>query len=77
MVQSTGYIKIGNDYINPYYITHIGKNINGTTNVYYSTVAQGPFGIGPTNDNIPVNSDKFAQCAVKAMQTGEIVDILA
>lgn len=74
---STGYIKVGNDYINPYNITYIGKNADGTTYVGYYTIAQGPYGVGPASDRIPVNSDKFAQCAVKAMQTGEIIDVMA
>jgi hypothetical protein len=76
-VQSTGYIKIGNSYINPHTITHIGKNADGTTYVGYNILAQGPAGIGPTSDRIGVDSDKFAQCAIKAMQTGEIVDYQA
>lgn len=76
-IMSIGYIKVGNDYINPHTITHIGKNPDGTTYVGYNTIAQGPYGVGPTSDRIPVNSDKFAQCAVKAMQTGEIIDIMA
>ncbi len=74
---STGFVKVGNDYINPYSITHIEKNIDGTTYVGYNTVAQGPGGIAPVADNIPVDSNKFAQCAVKAMQTGEIIDVMA
>lgn len=74
---ATGYVKIGNDYINPYNITHIGKNIDGTTYVGYNTIAQGPYGFGSTSDRIPVDSDKFAQCAIKAMQTGEIIDVMA
>ncbi len=37
---STGFVKVGNDYINPYNITHIGKNQDGTTYVAYNTVAQ-------------------------------------
>ncbi len=74
---STGYIKVGNDYINPYNIAHIGRNSDNTTCVTYNVVAQGPNGIGPSSDRIPVNSDKFAQCAVKAMQTGEIIDVMA
>ena len=49
---STGYIKIGNDYINPYNITHIGKNPDNTTYVGYNTIAQGPYGIAPTSDRI-------------------------
>ena len=76
-ITSTGYIKVGNDYINPYSIIHIGKNPDGTTYVGYNTVAQSPNGVGPTSDRIPVNSDKFAQCAIKAMQTGEIIDVMA
>ena len=76
-LMSTGYVKVGNDYINPYSITHIGKNLDGTTYVGYDTVAQGPMGIGPISDRIPVNSDKFAQCAIKAMQTGGIIDVMA
>ena len=76
-ITSTGYVKVGNDYINPYSITHIGKNPDGTTYVGYNTVAQCPNGVGPTSDRIPVNSDKFAQCAIKAMQTGEIIDVMA
>ena len=39
-LMSTGYIKVGNDYINPYNITHIGKNPDGTTFVSYNTFAQ-------------------------------------
>lgn len=74
---STGFIKVGNDYINPYSITHIGKNPDGTTYVGYNTIAQGIYGIGPTSDRIPVDSDKFASSAVKAMQTGEIIDVMA
>ena len=74
---STGYVKVGANYINPHDITHIGKNPDGTTYVGYKTVAQGPWGIGPTSDNIPIDSDKFAKCAIKAMQTGEIVDVMA
>ena len=74
---STGYIKVGNDYINPHTITHKEKNTDGTTYVGYNTIAQGPYGVGPTSDRIPVNSDKFAQCAIKAMQTGEIIDVMA
>ena len=74
---STGYIKVGNNYINPQSITHIGRNQDGTTYVGYNTVAQSPNGIGPTSDRIPVDSDKFAKCAIKAMQTGEIVDVMA
>lgn len=77
LTMSTGYIKVGNDYINPQNITHIGKNQDGTTYVAYNTLAQGPDGIGSTADRIPVDSDKFAQCAVKAMQTGEIIDVMA
>lgn len=73
----TGYVKVGNDYINPYSITHIGKNADGTTYVGYNTLAQGPDGIGPTSDRIPVDTDKFAKCAIKAMQTGEIIDVMA
>ena len=73
---STGYIKVGNNYINPQSITHIGRNQDGTTYVGYNTVAQSPNGIGPTSDRIPVDSDKFAKCAIKAMQTGEIVDVM-
>ena len=76
-VNSTGYVKIGDNYINPHTITHIAKNQNGSTFVSYNTMAQGPMGIAPTSDNIPVNTDKFVQCAVKAMQTGEIVDVWA
>lgn len=57
--------------------THIGKNKDGTTYVSYNTVAQSPNGVAPTSDRIPVNSDKFAQCAIKAMQTGEIIDVMA
>lgn len=74
---STGYIKVGNDYINPHNITHIGKNMDGSTYVGYNTFSQGRNGIGPTSDRIPVDSDKFAQCAIKAMQTGEIIDVMA
>ena len=74
---STGFIKVNNDYINPYSITHIGKNEDGTAYVSYNTVAQGINGIGPVADRIPVDSDKFAQCAIKAMQTGQIVDVMA
>ena len=74
---STGYIKVGNNYINPQNITHIGRNQDGTTYVGYNTVAQSSNGIGPTSDRIPVDSDKFAKCAIKAMQTGEIVDVMA
>ena len=77
VTMSTGYVKVGNDYINPQNITHIGKNQDGTTYVGYNTVAQSPNGISPTSDRIPVDSDKFAKCAVKAMQTGEIVDVMA
>ena len=76
-VASTGLVKVGNSYINPQYITHIIPNKNGTTYVGYSTIAQGPNGIGPTSDTMPVNADKFAKCAVKAMQTGEIIDLTA
>ena len=76
-VMSTGYIKVGNDYINPNNITHIGKNPDGTTIVSYNTFAQGSNGITPLADRIPVNSDKFAQCANKAMQTGQIIDVMA
>ncbi|MBQ2611472.1 hypothetical protein IJF81_03675 [bacterium] len=76
-IQSTGYVKVGNDYINPNYITHIGKNSDNTTYVGYSVVAQGKMGMTPLSDKIPVDSDKFAQCAIKAMQTGEIVDVMA
>lgn len=74
---STGYIKVNNNYINPRCINVIGKNQDGSTYVAYNTVAQGPMGIAPVSDNIPVDSDKFAQCAIKAMQTGEIVDVMA
>ena len=74
---ATGYIKVGNDYINPYCISHIGKNTDGTTFVGYNILAQSPDGIGPVSDRVPVDSDKFAQCAVKAMQTGEIIDVMA
>ena len=79
MVNSTGYIKVGDNYINPHDIAVIGKSQDGKgTYVGYNTVAQGPMGITPTSDNIPwVNSDKFAQCAIKAMQTGEIIDVMA
>jgi len=76
-IQSTGYIKVGDNYINPHNITHISKNKNGTTYVGYNILAQGPMGIGPTADNIPVDSDKFAKSAIKAMQTGEIIDVFA
>ena len=76
-IMPTGYIKVGNDYINPHSITHICKNQDGTTYVGYITLAQGFNGIGPTSDRIPVDTDKFAKCAVKAMQTGEIVDVMA
>lgn len=74
---STGYIKVGSDYINPQNISHICKNPDGTTYVGYNILAQGPNGIGPLADRIPVDSDKFANCAVKAMQTGEIIDVMA
>lgn len=77
VMASTGYVKIGNDYINPQSITHIGKNQDGTTYVSYNTLAQGPQGIGPTSDSIPIDSDKFAKSAIKAMQTGEIIDVMA
>ena len=74
---STGFIKVGNDYyINPNNIMHIGRNEDGTTQVTYNIVAQGPNGVAPTADRIPVDTDRFAQCAVKAMQTGEIIDIM-
>lgn len=76
-VMSTGYIKVGNDYINPHNITHIGKNSDGTTYVGYNTITEGPEGIAPTSDRIPVDSDKFAKSAIKAMQTGEIIDVMA
>ena len=76
-IMSTGYVKVGNDYINPQSITHICKNEDGTTYVGYNTVAQGPDGVGPTSDNIPVDTDKFVQCAIKAMQTGNIIDVMA
>ena len=76
-IQSTGFVKVGENYINPYHITHVCKNENGTTFVGYDLYAQGPLGIGPTADNIPVDCNKFAKCAVKAMQTGEIVDVMA
>ncbi len=72
----TGLIKINNDYLNPTNIVHIGKNSDGTTCVTYNTLASGPNGIAPTSDNIPVDSDKLARCAVKAMNTGEIVDVM-
>lgn len=74
---STGYLKVGSHYINPQSITHIAKNEDGTTYVAYNTVAQGPDGIGPTSDRIPVDTEKFAKCAIKAMQTGEIIDVMA
>ena len=77
IAMSTGYVKVGNDYINPQSITHIGKNQDGTTYVGYNTLAQGPNGIGPTSDRIPVDSDKFAECVIKAMRTGGIVDVMA
>ena len=70
-----GLLKVGNDYINPNYITHIGKNDDNTTYVGYSVIAQGQNGMGPLSDRIPVDSDKFAQCLNKAMQTGQIVDV--
>lgn len=73
---STGYVKVGNNYINPQSITHICKNQDGTTYVGYNTFAQGPNGISPLSDRIPVDTDKFAKCAVKAMQTGEILDVM-
>ena len=73
---STGLVKVGNSYINPYYITHIANNNDGTTYVGYSTVAQGPNGVAPTEDRIPVDTVRIAQCAVKAMQPGEIIDIM-
>ena len=76
-IGSTGYIKVGENYINPHNITHIAQNQDGTTYVAYKTMAQGPTGFGPTSDRIAVDSAKFAQCAVKAMQTGEIIDIMA
>lgn len=76
-IMSTGYIKVGDNYINPHNITHIAKNQDGTTYVGYNMIAQGPFGFGPTSDRIAVDTDKFAKCAIKAMQTGEIVDIMA
>ena len=72
----TGYVKIGNNYINPYNINQIAKNADGTTSVIYNSIAQGPWGIAPTQDRIPINTDKFAQCAIKAMQTGEIIDVM-
>lgn len=74
-VSSTGYVKVGNNYINPHIITHIGKNQDGTTYVGYNTVAQGPNGVGPTSDRIPIDTEKFAKSAIKAMQTGEIIDV--
>lgn len=77
MIASTGFIKVGDNYINPHNITHIGKNKDGSTYVGYNILAQSPWGIGPTSDRLQVDTDKFAKCAVKAMQTGEIVDVLA
>ena len=76
-MNSTGFVKVGNNYINPHTITHICKNPDGTTFVGYNILAQGPMGIGPTSDRIAVNTDKFAKSAIKAMKTGKIVDVFA
>ena len=67
---------IGQGLLKPMFTITV-KNPDGTTFVSYNTFAQGPNGITPLADRIPVNSDKFAQCANKAMQTGQIVDVMA
>ncbi|MBR2524947.1 hypothetical protein IKE67_00625 [bacterium] len=76
-MMSTGYLKVGNDYINPHNIAHIAKGKDGKTFVGYNTFVQSPFGVIPMSDRIDVDTDKFAKCAVKAMQTGEIIDVMA
>ena len=75
-VNSTGFVKAGDQYINPAYITRIVKKTDHTTLVEYSvTEDTGAHGIHHLSDCIRVDGDKFAQCAVQAMQTGKIVDV--
>ena len=72
---STGFVKVGDKYINPYEISQMQPSITGTY------VSYKPIGTGNTvyskSDEFNVDCDKFAQCAVTAMQTGDIIDVMA
>ena len=72
---STGFIKVGDKYINPHEISSMQPSILGTSVDYK------PIGTNNTvyskSDEFNVDCDKFAQCAVKAMQTGDIIDVMA
>ena len=82
---STGFVKVGDKYINPHEITRIepcelearptGSRVEYK---YYKSSPKGTFNtIVPMSELLQVNCDKLAQCAVKAMQTGEIIDVMA
>jgi len=82
---STGFVKVGDKYINPQEITRIesyelAPYTTGARVEYknYTSSPKGTFNtIVPMPDKFEVNCDKLAQCAVKAMQTGEIIDVMA
>lgn len=83
---STGFVKVGDKYINPQEITRIepyefAPYTTPGARVEYKNYKSKPLGsfntIVPRSDKFEVNCDKLAQCAVKAMQTGEIIDVMA
>lgn len=71
---STGLLKVEDGYINPHHIVAIDTNMDGHTAVHYSPTEDGNSSFLYTTD---CNIDKFAKCAVKAMKTGEIIDVMA
>lgn len=71
---STGLLKVEDGYINPHRIVTIDTDMEGSTAVHYCPTDDDDSSLLYTTD---CNIDKFAKCAIKAMKTGEIIDVMA